>query len=39
MYKLRAITTEGISDEDLEKTLQILEKMQINMKDKVTLQI
>ena len=37
--KLRAITNEGISDEDLEKTLQILEKMQINMKDKVTLQI
>ncbi|MBS4759273.1 MAG: winged helix-turn-helix transcriptional regulator [Clostridium sp.] len=39
MFKLRAITTQGISEEELEKTLQILEKMQINMADKVTLQI
>lgn len=39
MFKLRAITTDGISDEDLQKTLQILEKMQLNMKDKVSLQI
>lgn len=39
MYKLRAITTAGISDEDLEKTLKVLEKMQTNMRDKVTLQI
>ena len=39
MYELRAVTTEGISNEDLEKTLKILEKMQLNMIDKVKLQI
>ena len=39
MFKLRAITTNGISDEDLNKTLHILEKMLLNMKDKVTMQI
>ena len=39
MYKLRAITTDGISDDDLEKTLLLLEKMQLNMKDKVSMQI
>ncbi len=39
MYELRAITTAGISNDDLEKTLKILEKMQLNMIDKVKLQI
>lgn len=39
MYKLRAITTNGISDDDLRRTLMILEKMLLNMHDKVSLQI
>lgn len=39
MLELRAITTEGIDDEDLQKTLKILEKMLKNMKDKAILQI
>ena len=39
MYKLRAITTNGISDDDLRQTLMILEKMLLNMHDKVSLQI
>ncbi len=39
MLELRAITTEGINDEDLQKTLKILEKMLKNMKDKAVLQI
>lgn len=39
MYKLRAITTQGISDEELEQTLKVLEKMQFNMQDKVKMQI
>ncbi len=39
MWELRAITARGISEEDLEKTLKILEQMLKNMKEKVTLQI
>ena len=39
MYELRAITTAGISNDDLENTLRVLEKMQLNMVDKVKLQI
>ena len=39
MWDLRAIATQGISEEDLEKTLKILEQMLKNMKEKVTLQI
>ena len=39
MWELRAITTEGIDDEDLQKKLKILEKMLKNMKDKASLQI
>ena len=39
MYELRAITTKGISDRDLEFTLGILEQMQENMKDHVKLHI
>ncbi len=39
MYKLRAITTNGISDDDLRQTLYILEQMLLNMRSKVTLQI
>lgn len=39
MQELRAIATKGIGEEDLEKTLKILEQMLKNMKDKVTLQI
>lgn len=39
MYKLRAITTNGISDDDLRQTLMIMEKMLLNMHDKVSLQI
>ncbi len=39
MYELRAITTKGISDKDLEFTLRILEQMQENMKDHVKLHI
>ena len=39
MYKLRAITTNGISDDDLRQTLMILEKMLLNMHDKVSLHI
>lgn len=39
MFELRAITTKGISEKDLEFTLNILEQVQDNMKDKVTLHI
>lgn len=39
MFELRAITTKGISDKDLEFALGILEQMQDNMKDNVTLYI
>lgn len=39
MLELRAITTNGIDNKELEKCLSILEQMQDNMKDKVTLQI
>lgn len=39
MYELRAATTEGIDEAELQKTLIILEKMLNNMKDKVNLQI
>lgn len=39
MFDLRAITTDGINEDDLQKTLEILEHMQNNMRDKVNLQI
>ena len=39
MYKLRAITTQNISEEDLEFSLKILEQMQMNMFDHVKLHI
>lgn len=39
MFKLRAITTKGISDKELEFTLAVLEQMQDNMKDHVKLHI
>lgn len=39
MYELRAITTKGISEQDLEFTLSVLEQMQDNMKDHVKLHI
>lgn len=37
--ELRAITTNGISENELENCLSILERMQDNMRGKVTLQI
>ncbi len=39
MYELRAITTKDIKEEDLKFALEILEKMQHNMADKVKLQL
>lgn len=39
MYKLRAITTQGISEEDLQMTMKVLEKMQLNMQYRVKMQI
>lgn len=39
MLELRAITTNGIDEKELENCLAVLEKMQENMKDKAILQI
>ncbi len=39
MYKLRAITTQNISEDDLEFSLKILEQMQMNMFEHVKLHI
>ncbi len=35
--EIKALTTKGIADKDIEFTLEILEKMQLNMWDKVAL--